>query len=205
MEDFDFSKAFNNNQKLSTPDKGEVIFTVHYLDELVTVSGNLIACDPLCFFGSDPLRERLQPGRYPVIVSTIDGIIAFAQVRVQEKTPVKWEPEYTVGDTIYGYPVDSGTGGFFDEVVADIMFDCDFDDEIYGETLIKILEEKEKNKELGWANLCIDPSTQANVIAFWSGTGDGSYPSYFGYDEENNLVSIVTDFLLFEKSGSTWL
>jgi hypothetical protein len=67
--DFDFHKAFINNQKLIDPKEGEVFFTIHYLGELVIVSGNLIACDPLCFPNTNPLKERLAPGRYPVIVS----------------------------------------------------------------------------------------------------------------------------------------
>jgi hypothetical protein len=215
---FDFSKAFINNQKMNVPDEGEVFFTAHYLDELVIVSGKLLACDPLCFIPPNPLRERLAPGRYPVIASVIHiprqdnhnlEFIAFAQVKVQEKLAVRWEPANSIGDDKHGYPVDSGIASFVDDVVAEIVFDCDDEDytDTYANRLIELIEEKDKNEDLawGWANLCIDPSTQANVIAFMSGFGDGIYGSYFGYDEENNLVSIVTDFSVVDFSGAIWL
>ncbi|MBE9105062.1 DUF4241 domain-containing protein [Nostoc cf. edaphicum LEGE 07299] len=45
-----------------------------------------------------------------------------------------------------------------------------------------------------WTNICIDKSTQLNIIAFSSGYGDGIYPTYFGYDTEDKIVNIVTEF-----------
>ncbi len=42
----------------------------------------------------------------------------------------------------------------------------------------------------------VDEESQANVIAFSSGWGDGIYPTYFGYDEQGNVVCAVTDFQL---------
>jgi hypothetical protein len=32
------------------------------------------------------------------------------------------------------------------------------------------------------------------VIAFSSGWGDGSYPSFWGYDADSQPVALVTDF-----------
>jgi tetratricopeptide (TPR) repeat protein len=48
-----------------------------------------------------------------------------------------------------------------------------------------------------WANIQVSNSTQANIVAFSSGYGDGAYVSYWGYDAAGNLVSLVTDFALF--------
>ena len=48
----------------------------------------------------------------------------------------------------------------------------------------------------GWANLPIDPATGANLIAFTSGSGNGDYASYFGFDADGGLVCLVTDFLI---------
>ncbi|MBD2105684.1 DUF4241 domain-containing protein [Nodosilinea sp. FACHB-13] len=48
-----------------------------------------------------------------------------------------------------------------------------------------------------WANFCINKSTGANVIAFGSGWEDGGYASYWGYDDNGQIVCIVTDFRLF--------
>ncbi|WP_449419990.1 DUF4241 domain-containing protein [Phormidium nigroviride] len=53
----------------------------------------------------------------------------------------------------------------------------------------------DENPSLGFllANLIVDETTGANIIAFTSGLGDGFFPTYFGYDINNNIVSVVTD------------
>lgn len=48
-----------------------------------------------------------------------------------------------------------------------------------------------------WACIQVSDRTQANIIAFSTGCGDGAYASYWGYDEAENLVSLVSDFALF--------
>jgi Protein of unknown function (DUF4241) len=50
-----------------------------------------------------------------------------------------------------------------------------------------------------WASIQISDATEANVIAFGSGWGDGGYPSFWGYDAQGKLTSLVTDFMLFGK------
>lgn len=61
-----------------------------------------------------------------------------------------------------------------------------------------LLAEMEKNvaDTRDWCNFQIDSSH--NIIAFSSGLGDGVYPSYFGYDENNEICCLVTDFGLYE-------
>jgi Protein of unknown function (DUF4241) len=78
----------------------------------------------------------------------------------------------------------------------------------------RVNAEMEKNREAArssvysddrkgdWANLNINDQTQANVITFSSGLGDGGYASYWGYDSDNNIACIVTDFLLFNEDES---
>jgi hypothetical protein len=44
------------------------------------------------------------------------------------------------------------------------------------------------------ANVCIDPSSGANVVAFTSGFGDGSYSTYVGYDAAGHPMALATDF-----------
>lgn len=68
----------------------------------------------------------------------------------------------------------------------------------------RLIEEMEKNytqagnnKRGDWGNIRVSDSTEANVVAFSSGWGDGGYPSFWGYDAENKIVCLVTDFLLF--------
>jgi Protein of unknown function (DUF4241) len=51
-----------------------------------------------------------------------------------------------------------------------------------------------------WTNLILDEATGANVIAFSSGYGDGSYPSYWGHDLAGQRVALVTDFVVLDAS-----
>jgi hypothetical protein len=54
-----------------------------------------------------------------------------------------------------------------------------------------------------WTNLIVDEATGANVIAFSSGYGDGSYPSYWGHDLTGQRVALVTDFVVLDASRLT--
>jgi hypothetical protein len=51
-----------------------------------------------------------------------------------------------------------------------------------------------------WACIQVSDRTQANIVAFSSGWGDGAYASHWGYDVAGNLVSLVTDFALFPSA-----
>jgi len=49
----------------------------------------------------------------------------------------------------------------------------------------------------GWANLSLDDPSEANVVVFASGEGDGVYPVYWGYDAEDDVSCLVTHFGVF--------
>jgi hypothetical protein len=61
--------------------------------------------------------------------------------------------------------------------------------------LIDLLDDN-PNLSWSWANFLVDEESQANVIAFSSGWGDVLYPTYFGYDVEDCIVKVITDFRL---------
>ena len=128
-----------------------------------------------------------------------------------EKTPIRWEKAtylHEEGDSIspseyefYGYSVDSGTGSFMDAEVEQILLDTELvepKEDAWWYRLDELLDQSSR-RTWSWANMCIDEKSQANIIAFSSGLGDGTYPSYFGYDEKNEVSKIVTDFLLFDS------
>jgi hypothetical protein len=46
----------------------------------------------------------------------------------------------------------------------------------------------------------LDPQSQANIVCFRSGEGDGSYPSYFGLGADGTPACLVTDFGLLVRS-----
>ncbi|WDD35971.1 DUF4241 domain-containing protein (plasmid) [Nostoc sp. UHCC 0926] len=208
MTNPDFSKAFQANCQLNSI-LGIMNLKSYKLGNLILNSNKLVACDPLVFPTTEPFNTNIKPGSYPVIVSVAynqnnhDPIVAYAMLRFGEQIPTRWEMATRFGEDInslkvgekFGYYVDSGIGCFMDAEAGQIIYDSLLNTEIYEETLNGKLDELlEENDSFGfmWANMCIDESTAINVIAFAVGVGDGFYPSYFGYDVENNIVSIVT-------------
>lgn len=197
-------------EEVSDSNVGDIIFKPYEVGELILTSGRLVACDPLVNPNSDPFEITLTPGRYPVILSVAHNKknngqrVAYAMLRLSDRTPTRWELATVPGEDlsllpegkIFGYGVDAGTGCFMDADVAQII-----DDSIYAETEKEILVyqlldmlEKTSKRTWCWADMRVDAESQANVIAFSSGWGDGIYATYFGYDAEGNIVSVVTDF-----------
>lgn len=209
---FDFLQYFQNFKILLNSKLGEVIFTPCKIGKLVLTSGKLVACDPLTLADSEPFTINFLPGFYPVVLSVAHiqknnaQRVAYAMLCLSEQTPVRWEMATKLNEDIsslkegefFGYGVDSGIGCFMDADAAQII-----DDSIYAETEEEILiyqlsERLEQNKcrTWCWADMRVDEGSQANVIAFSSGWGDGIYATYFGYDPEDNIVCVVTDFNL---------
>ncbi|WP_375493609.1 DUF4241 domain-containing protein [uncultured Nostoc sp.] len=214
MDSLKFVRAFKNGQ-ISDSEFSEIIFTPHNVGELVLTSGRLVACDPLVNPDSDPFKVTLIPGRYSVILSIAhiqnnnDRRVAYAMLCLSQQTPVRWEIATSANEDedlssfsqeeSFGYPVDSGTGCFMDADAAQIINDSIYSAKARAENWnyqIECTLKKNYSPTWDWANICVDSSTQVNVIAFHSGWGDGIYPTYFGYDAKNNIVNVITDFSL---------
>lgn len=206
---YNFSKAFIHGRTLELED-GSVTFHNHNIGNLVTTSGQIVACDPVVFPETSPFTTKIPPGHYPVILSVAniadDQRVAYAKIQVSEKETVRWEmalvPSQEASsleeDEIFGYGVDSGTGCFMDQEAAKILIQR-LDEEEFSDFL---MEEMHKTYRHTWdfANVILDPKTGLNLISFKSGWGDGMYASYFGYDAEGKVTNLVTDFELFEDS-----
>jgi len=41
---------------------------------------------------------------------------------------------------------------------------------------------------------------KGNVAIFWSGSGDGSYPVFWGMDKEEHPLVLLTDFQVIENA-----
>jgi hypothetical protein len=124
---------------------------------------------------------------------------------------------------LLGYPVDSGTGSYLDDAAARLIEKRQND---AGAWCAKRASEKvdprdadrwhramdECQKALGpgllqilyaagydhhhSANVCVEPETGANLIAFTSGAGDGVYSTFVGFGADGAPVALVTDFNL---------
>ena len=210
MKNPDFSKAFQTGQILNTL-SGIMVLKPYQAGELRLTSGRLVACDPLAFLlGTVPFANNFNPGLYPVILSVAynennkETMLAYAMLRLDEQTPVRWEIATKPGEDLselkegeaFGYFVDSGIGCFMDRDAAEILIENTLEAETEEDELVTKLEKLlDENTSLRFllANLIVDETTGANIIAFTSGLGDGFFPTYFGYDINNNIVSVVTD------------
>lgn len=183
----------------------------HNLGNLAVTSGKLLACDPYYCAETEPFAAELIPaGQYPVIVSIAsirkrDRRVAFAAIVIQDTLPVNWKIAVPLerdiaGRKSYTYCVDSGIGCFMDvDAVSAFARVCEeYDPET--DPILKAMENNESQLSVSWANVCVNQDTGTNIIAFPSGWGDGGYPSYFGYDENEHIVCLVTDFGVLGES-----
>ncbi|KYC39700.1 hypothetical protein WA1_30690 [Scytonema hofmannii PCC 7110] len=207
-----FAKAFEAEYRLLSNSWGEITLTAHNIGDLVLTSEKLVACDPLTFFGAESFAIELKAGRYPTILSIAyfhkdkQFAVAYAMLLLKKEPVVRFEMATILGEDIssleegkiFGYGVDSGMGCFMDSNVAQLILEknwnAETDEDFFSSQLLEALQ-KSSNSPWCWTNFCVDESTQANIIAFDSGWGDGIYPSYFGYDVQENIISVVTEFI----------
>ncbi|MYU22346.1 DUF4241 domain-containing protein [Streptomyces sp. SID8352] len=158
-------------------------------------TGSVIAADPGTLReGDEPFTVPVPPGEYPVVLATMTwddtgwGETTAAMLRVLDRPTVSWELAVRPGqDTrllgereFYGFGVDSGTGSFLDAAGRG--------------ALIELCKE---GVELGETT---DPGTGANLVAYPSGMGDGSYPVWIGRTEEGEVTCMVADMLILRDA-----
>lgn len=183
------------------------------LEPVKIVSGRVVACDPLTS-RVEPFVYEVAPGNYPVYAwhSEQEGAIAGAEMRLSDTKPVRWELAVRPGqdaaslgeDEIFGYPVDAGLGSFADEdaIRAVEMLDLRLQEELGDEYISlydNLVEDVLDEHDGVWGNLAADEENGLNVILFTSGYGDGVYASYWGLDEQDNVVSLLTDFQVLKE------
>ena len=207
MTTVDYSALLQDGLEVRT-EWGNANLKCHAIGELVTPTGKIVACDPLVFPETSAFTVELAPGRYPVILSVAhfdrDQRVAYASILIKEGRVHHWEMALLPGqdiawlepDEVFCYGVDAGIGSFMDLTASRAFAEKLDDDEDYAEVLTAELH-KTYVHTWSWANLEIDSETNANLIAFSSGLGDGGYASYFGFDEAHNPMILVTDFGLF--------
>lgn len=198
-----FDKAFADGLSF-TYEEDRVTMRQRQVGTLVLTTGRIVACDPgwVEIDDSKPLVRSVPPGSYPVILSIADfgeGLMnACARVQFAPGGPARWElaleegqdPRELKGDECFGYGVDTGIGCFVDVAGLDILSK----DETY-DRLLKAMEQQSEHYD--WGQLVIDEERKLNVVAFGAGYGDGAYSTYWGLDEQDRPVCLLTDFALF--------
>ncbi len=208
----DLSLAFGDGVR-ATSFAGEATLRMLHLGDLSLSSGRIVACDPFIDATREPFTVAATPGRYPVVATIAhlpsdDRRVAYATLRLSDITPSRWEMAIIAGqdvDTlpeshIFGYPVDAGTGCFMDVDTAQLLDKRLAEDEDYYETLVEAMDRTYVDT---WssAEITLDPESGANAICFSSGFGDGLYASYFGYDSDDRLACLLTDFQVVEAAS----
>lgn len=218
-------------QKFRKFDDGDTLTALGYdivirrkkVGQLAMPSGDLVACDPLRFLETEPFELSLKPAFYDVVLLVAelrdDDRVAYAVVRVKNTEPVRWEKAHLAGEkpdifqSDAGYPVDSSVGCFVDADTATMMLDYTHavmqeDDEFRR----ALHSQFNRNRKYGysWANVDLKrdvgiPSAgRRNAICFESGWGPGLYETWIGYDEDDAITKIVTDFDVLDLRFNTF-
>lgn len=177
-------------------------------------SGRLIACDP--FYAGEtftlPFDLILPVGEYEVDLCIADlkdwgKRVAFSRLLISQNKTTKWDLISMIKtnngiDSFYG--VDAGLGCFMDSITAvtlaneiNSFYKVSPDGNYYEDIMARDFDETDT-----WANHFPKTDSDLNCIIFSTGLGDGIYSSYVGYDKNGNITCVITDFQLFDESGS---
>lgn len=183
--------------------------TVTPIGDLELPTGEVIACDPLTTGTDWPVFSRkVKPGQYPVSLLEAQGRVAAAVLRFRPGTPARWElatlPNQDTStlksDEAFGYPVDVGLGSFMDKMAMVLMSEqrdkLKADQNYYDDVLAGELAPNQDRFVMH------HPVTgnPLNIAIFWSGWGDGIYPSFWGLNAAGQPLVLMTDFGVLENA-----
>ena len=213
-------------EKAFDPELAE-IFTI---SDVKFDSGVVIAADPLTALQDEEsfgyLRETIPAGKYPVSLSILhpeqdDIRIAAMKLKVREEQAVSYTmaEDYRIiddeeEDGLGGISIETGLLTFCDQEVledywtfTDEWYEGNPDGDIYEDYFSDLFAESHKEhpesqrEEGDFIRFRIPGSEQEMVIAS-SGFGDGYYSAFWGYDEQGEIVELVTVFIdpaLYER------
>ena len=171
-------------------------------------TGRVIATDPILMYDDQSYSKKIAPGTYTVYIynGKVDdrkNQTVLAEIKFNDKIPVKWEMALFEGenakgfaqDEFMGYEVENGLGCFMDEKVME-MLDVLDEDEL--NKYEKNIRDKVKESKISVADIVIDKKAGGNIIVFASGWNKGVFPTYYGLDKDGKVARLVTDFMVIE-------
>ena len=204
-----FEPDFSWQTRLGSKDPFQVVpFKVIEAGELYVTSSKIVACDPFVSSDREPFAQIVPMGKhrlrisYPMIHGQSGGRVSFARLDFSPQKPVTWRLAVIPGqdistlkkDEIFGYPVDAGTGCFCDsDTFKEISKQVD---EKMTNTWIS--EGADEGKKLGVGFFLNKKFGAGNILMFESGWGDGFYASYFGFDKDGAVASLLTDYAVID-------
>lgn len=201
-----FDKNFVESTLIESFDAGEL-----YLS-----SGKIVACDPLITNDKEAFEVQFPTGHFPIHIhkEKETNCIAYVEIVFSQKKISRWELAICKGQNIedladgeiFGYPVESGMGCVMDADTQNHL--NDLEQMLFkrkGADFMGIYEEffhehffNENGAIDQFALLTPNDEKQNNIIAFEAGYGEGFYASYIGFDEENQPVKLVSEFIEIE-------
>ena len=198
-----FSKNFIETPLIETFDAGKIVLP----------TGKIVACDPLLTNDMKPFSLEFPKGEFPVLVhkERDSNCIAYVEIIFGEEKVVHWEMATTSdqnisdlkGEEIFGYPVESGMGGFMDLETQDCL--NHLETRLFhrkGAEFMGIYEEFfhehffDDNGAIDqYCFVKPDEEKPGNIFAFETGYGEGFYASYIGYNKENKPQKLITEFI----------
>ncbi|MFE2750926.1 DUF4241 domain-containing protein [Actinosynnema sp. NPDC059335] len=199
--------VFRAGVRWELPRPGAVVTEVREAGAVRLGSGRLVVADPGHLDSeAEPFTVGVEPGEYPVEVAPARFAddpehlrVAAARLVVTREPAVSWELAVVAGqdvadlgeDEFYGFGVDTGTACFVDADAAAALgawLDDNHDTAYDG-----VFE--------AHAAPMRDPSTGHGLVAFTSGWGDGSYPTWIGRAADGGVTCFVVD--TFVLHGAT--
>lgn len=212
---FDVNKASSNFDLVSLSDAELSARSLKTVDmgNVELTSGHIVAADPLAQPDRPAFARTVPAGDYPVRLYEAFGRVAAASMRFGEGKPDHWELATVPGqdiatlkdDEIFGYPVDAGLGSYMDADTLDLIGEReqqvqtqkpDSDVSYYNDVLAPELD---ANKGVYALHRPV-AGKKGNVAIFWSGSGDGFYPVFWGMDKEEHPLVLLTDFQVIENA-----
>lgn len=211
VTEFDYSD-FENLKANKTYDR-------FFAGNLKLPTGEVVCTDPLYRELGFPQSWTVAPGEYPVYLyigldDDFGGRVAYAELSFKDEVPVSWGlsliSEELLSDDFEKkmngmFPVEAGLGSFSDYSTWK-TYNQEMDD-FYrnnpeGNFYNDVLEEHFKanadvpkaSRGEDWINYT-PVDSNANIIMFGSGWGDGIYPRYVGFDRNGGVVKLVADFI----------
>jgi len=206
---YDVLNITNGNTKMIDTEFGRMQIDKITAGKLKLSTGRIIATDPILMYDDECYSQHVKPGTYDVYiyVGRTEGRkkqTVVAELRFSDSQPVKWEMALLKGesskgfghDEFMGYEVENGLGCFMDELVMEKL-DVMSEEEL--EKYEKNVRDTVKSNECSCGDILADKKTGCNIVVFASGWNEGTFPTYYGFDKNNKLSRLVTDFMVIEK------
>ena len=194
---------------------GTVSMKVVDVGELVVTSQSIVATDPIVVSMLKPFSQWVPNGRHRVSLAIAgfgtDERIAFARVQFSRQSAVAWklavtddqDPATLGPGRFFGYGVDGATGCFMDYAAGALMGQRYQEEGPYfafGDLITDAMEASYQDTRQ-WGVVHPIEGREENIICFTTGSGDGAYPSFFGFAADGAVAQLVTDFMLFAGEG----